>query len=322
MRYINNQFIYLLFGFAIVLSLAGCTQTTEVYKVDADRTLIPEGIAYDSREDIFYLSSIYHDKIIAFDPETGKTRDLISSGQFGYKHGIGMEIKDGLLFALSSAKTREGSNSTLIVYDLDEDKFLRSYTLNDTIDHFMNDLAISNDLKIYITDTDRHLVYQLEYPDGEIIEYLSDPTLQYPNGIAISDDSQFLYVDSWTDGIRVVDLEKNEVINRSYAGTSLKVAVDGLKYYKGALYGIRNDDRDKSLHGLLKIGLAKDKSLIDTIMPLLIDHPVMDIPTTLSVANGTAYVLANSQLDRLDQENHTIRHMDSLTPTYIIKHKL
>lgn len=305
-----------------MILLAGCSQQTSVYEVYAERSLIPEGIVYDSKKGIFYLSSIYHDKIITYDPETGQTRDLISTGQYGYKHGIGMEVKDGLLFALSSTKTPEESSSILIAYDLDQDKFIRSYTLNDTIDHFMNDLAISDDLKIYITDTDRHMLYQLEYPDGEISEYLTDPSLQYPNGIAISEDDKFLYVDSWSDGIRVVDLEKSRVINRSYAGSSLKIAVDGLKYFEGDLYGIRNGDRDKSLHGLVKIGLGKDKTTIDTIMPLLIDHPAMNIPTTLSVVDGVAYVLANSQLDRLDQRNHQIRHRDSLTPTYIIKHKL
>ncbi len=309
-------------GLVIVLSLAGCAKETSVLTVNAKSSLIPEGIAFDHINNIIYLSSIYHDKIIAFDPDNGEVWDLIEPGQYGFKHGIGMEIKDGLLFALSSTKTAKESTSILIVYELDEDRFLKSYTLKDTIDHFMNDLAISDDMKIYITDTDRHLVYQLDYPDGEIKEYVSDPTLQYPNGIAISDDNEFLYVDSWTDGIRVVDLEKHEVINGSYAGSSLKVAVDGLKYHEGALYGIRNDSKDKRRHGLVKIGLAKDKTTVDTIIPLLIDHPAMNIPTTVSVVDGVAYILANSQLDRLDQENHTIRYTDSLTPTYIIKHKL
>ena len=100
------------------------------------------------------------------------------------------------------------------------------------------------------------------------------------------------------------------------------LAVDGLKYHKGNLYGIRNGFQDKEKHGLYKIELNNNKTDIDTVIPLLIDHPTMNIPTTFCIHNGWAYILANSQLDELDPENDLIRNPDSLENTFILKYKL
>ena len=294
----------------------------EVIELSCDRELIPEGIAIHESSGKIYLSSLYQDKIVEIDLETNSCVDLFSSGQYGYSHGVGMTIKGDLLYALSGGPTEEGTRSELLVYDLARDTVAGRYRLEDDIPNFMNDLAVSEAGEVYITDTDRHLVYKLAYPGGSIEPYFSHPSLQYPNGIAISDDDKLLFVDSWTEGIRIIDLSSGELLNEGYAGSPKYLAVDGLKYYRGGLYGIRNGDRDISAHAFAAIELAADRKEVDSLQYLVQAHPVMNIPTTFCIHEGTAYILANAQLENLDMQTQRLIAADSLQPTYIIKYPL
>jgi len=301
--------------------LLQCKGKEVVYEIKADKDLIPEGIAINPENGVLYLSSYHKDKIVRYDPARGTAEDFIKSGEYGFKGGVGILMHDKLLFALSSEKTPAHSTSLLLVFDPAANRLLHSYTLQDTAAHFMNDLAIGPGNNIYITDTERHLVYRLRYPQGTIITALQDESLKYPNGIAISDDGSKLYVDSWTHGIRIVDTGSWQILNGPHAPTT-RSGIDGLKYYRGNLYAIRNGGRDKSGHGLIRIALHAAGDSLGKVTPILLGHEKMDIPTTFAIHNGYAYILANSQLEKLDQEAMQIRATDSLTNTFIIRTKL
>ncbi len=294
----------------------------EVIEVENSKMWIPEGIAYYKAKDQLLISSIHQDKVITYDLTTGESRDLFESGQFGFMHGLGMEVKGDLLFALSSKSIEGHGSSQLLVYDLEEDRMVKTYQLKDTISHFMNDLAISDQLEVYITDTMREVVYKLEYPDGEFQTFLIDESIALPNGIAISKDNRRLYVDSWTESIRIIDLGSREILNVHDGFDNHKIAVDGLKYHKGSLYGISNGDRDKTLHSFVKIELNETGDRVVRLLPLITGHPAMDIPTTFCIEGDHAFILANSQMDQLDQENNTIAEPDNLRNTMIIKLEL
>ena len=301
--------------------LLQCKGKEVVYEIKADKDLIPEGIAINPENGVLYLSSYHKDKIVRYDPARGTAEDFIKSGEYGFKGGVGILMHDKLLFALSSEKTPAHSTSLLLVFDPAANRLLHSYTLQDTAAHFMNDLAIGPGNNIYITDTERHLVYRLRYPQGTIITALQDENLKYPNGIAISDDGSKLYVDSWTHGIRIVDTGSWQILNGPHAPTT-RSGIDGLKYYRGNLYAIRNGGRDKSGHGLIRIALHAAGDSLGKVTPILLGHENMDIPTTFAIHNGYVYILANSQLEKLDQEAMQIRAPDSLTNTFIIRTKL
>ncbi len=298
-----------------------CSGKEMVYEIKADKDLIAEGIAVNPANGMLYLSSYHKNKIVRYDPASGTCEDFIKSGEHGFKGGVGMLIHNELLFSLSSEKTATHSTSLLLVFDPVSSRLVHSYTLQDTAAHFMNDLAIGPGNDIYITDTERHMVYRLSYPRGTITTALKDESLKYPNGIAISDDGSKLYVDSWTHGIRIVDTDSGQILNGPHGPTS-QYGIDGLKYYRGNLYAIRNGGTDKSGHGLVRIALNSAGDSLGAITPVLLGHEKMDIPTTFAIHEGFAYILANSQLENLDQETNLILEPDSLTYTYIIRKKL
>jgi len=298
-----------------------CSRQAVVYEIRYDRDMIPEGVAINPENGDLFLSSYHKNKIVRYDVETGVAEDFIESGAFGFKGGVGMMVHDKGLFTLSSERTPSHSSSVLLVFDLGSRQLLHRYSLQDTVAHFMNDLAIGPDNSIYITDTERHRVYKLSYPLGTISTFLQHESLKYPNGIAISEDGSKLYVDSWTNGIRIVDTASGEILNGLH-GPTVEYGIDGLKYFRGNLYAIRNGGKDKRKHGLVKIALNMAGDSLGGVTPILLGHKKMNIPTTFAIDKGYAYILANSQLERLDQEVNLIREPDSLTYTYIIKQKI
>ncbi len=287
----------------------------EVITIDFENDLIPEGITIDEANSKLYLSSIYKRKLVAHDLISQHTQNFISSGEYGYKSGVGITIWNGKLFALGSDLIEGNWSSVLLVFDLNNKELLHTYHLDLTSSHLMNDLAIDQNGEVYITDTVNHCVYRLQYPDGTIEPFYAHELLQNPNGIAISDDGKKLFVDSWPNGVRVIDLKTKAMGNGKNEKTK---GIDGLKYYKGDLYGIRNAGNDTSKHGLVKMVLDESEEKITKVVPLLMDHELMDIPTTFAIANGKAYILANSQLLNLDQETKTIISPQKLKPTYIL----
>src|SRR5690606_29900137 len=151
--------------------------------------------------------------------------------------------------------------------------------------------------------------------------FLEDPTLRYPNGIALSGDGRKLFVTSLTEGIRIVDLFSGNIRNPRHPGTS-NLALDGPKYYAASLYAIQNGQADKRKHGLIRIPLGNSEWEVGVPIPILINHPAMNIPTTFCICDGKAYILANSQLERLDQQTNRILQPDSLTSTFLISYNL
>ncbi|HMB61815.1 MAG TPA: SMP-30/gluconolactonase/LRE family protein [Eudoraea sp.] len=311
------RFLFLL----VIPFLSGCSLTGQYIDIGFDREIIPEGIAIDPGTGRIFLSSIHKQKIITYDPANREGRDFIASQEYGYKRGIGILIINNTLFALGSEPEQGIWHSVLLTFDLESNQLLHRFQINDTLSRLMNDLAVSKSNEVFITDTERHLVYRLEYPEGHIEPFLEHEEIKYPNGIAISEDGTRLFIDSWTSGIRIVDIASKKILNPVHPPTS-KFGIDGLKYYQGHLYAIRNSGKDKSKHGLYRIRLSDDESSINDVVPLLTGHPKMNMPTTFCIQNDTAYILANSQLGNLDQDTNTILYPDSLTNTFILPIKL
>ncbi|MGB5818896.1 MAG: SMP-30/gluconolactonase/LRE family protein [Saonia sp.] len=295
-----------------------CYTQTEVIAIEYDSTLIPEGIAIDEKEEKIYLSSIHQKKIIETTIASGESKDFISSGEHYYKSGVGITVKDNHLFALGSEKKNKIWSSILLVFDLNDGSLMHTYQIKDTTSHLMNDLAISEKNEIFISDTEKHCVYKLNYPEGNIEVFLKDEQIQYPNGIAISDDGTKLFVDSWSSGLRIVDIRTKHILNSKHMITK---GIDGLKYYKGNLYAIINAG-EKENHGLLKIELSKNEESITATTPLLMNHEKMNIPTTFAIGKEHIYMLANSQIDNLNQDTNQIIDKEKLTHTFVLKYKI
>lgn len=310
-----------LWNLVLIMGLLNACGNPKLIEIHYEKDLIPEGIAINPSTQTIYLSSVHQHKIVAYNLLTDTAKDFISSGESGYGVGVGMIAKDGKLFTLSSQKINGNNHSVLLVFDIENAELLHKYELKDTASHFMNDLAISSNNQIYITDTEIHRIYRLDYPNGELVVFLENEQIQYPNGIAINNDDSKLFIDSWTAGVRIVDVETKAILNKKDKRLTT-IGIDGLKYFEGYLYGIRNSGDDKKQHGLIQVQLNKTETAILEINPILVGHEKMDIPTTFCINNGQALIIANSQMDNLNQEANEIINLANLTNTFILKYKL
>lgn len=310
------KIIYLLCG--AFLLLACNTSNVKVITLQISDSSIPEGIVVDPKTNEIYVSSVHEDRVTKSSFEGTNTEIVLDKKDNGFTIGVGMDIWQDELYALG--RFERGPFAILSIKNLHTDSLL-TVQLNEEDSTFFNDLAIDQQGNAYITDTDNHNIYYFDKQTGKIERFLTDEQIKYPNGIAISEDQSKLFIDSYTSGIRILDIQSKTILNQKHEPTA-NLGVDGLKYDKGNLYFIINGGEDSKGHGLYKVNLIQKESELGEMDPLIVNHEKMNLPTTFSIANGHIFVLANSQMANLDQEINEILDPTKLTKTYILTLKI
>jgi DNA-binding beta-propeller fold protein YncE len=287
-----------------------------------EKDLIPEGIAFDPLTKDFYISSIFKNKIVKISKQG--VSNFIESDQDGFMGGVGLHVdsRRRILWACSGNIIGKSFSAGIFAYDLKTKKLLKkiSYPL-DTIKRFFNDLVISPDGSIYITDTYGHCIWKWSLSMKEPVKLKLNKPFTYPNGITISPDGKFLFV-ATDNGLQRVDIKSNiiETIKMSDESVSFK-GLDGIELYRNSIIGIQNALEGKPSK-VIRYFLSNDFQSIHKTEIIDSNNKYFDVPTTLAIANGYLYVLANSQMDNLNQENLTIIAPEKLTSTYILKYQL
>lgn len=302
--------------FIILLTLISCNSSDiETFVLPIGKATIPEGIAVEPRTKDIYVSSIHLDQLVRCNAKNNKVEIIFNKAEHGYSMGAGLDIYDNRLYALGGYD--RDSFSMLYIKNLGTDRVL-SFKADSLGKTYFNDLAIDNKGNCYITDTDNHRIYFYDNTTRTINTFLIDDQIEYPNGIAISDDQSKLFVDSYSHGIRILDIATKKILNTLHSPTAER-GIDGVKYHKGKLYFIVNGIKDKSQHGLYSLDLLDNETELGNMDPELVFHEKMRIPTTFSIVGNDFYVLANSQMDLLDQGNNTIIDTSKLTDTYVLR---
>ncbi|NAS11528.1 SMP-30/gluconolactonase/LRE family protein [Poritiphilus flavus] len=280
--------------------------------------LVPEGIAYDSRQNKLFLTSIAKSKIITVDIKTGLQEDFITTGQHGFMPGVGILIdeKREVVHALAGYFPLNDSMSSLYTLDLNTKKLLSKLHPLDSADHFLNDLVMDKKGNLYITDSKASAIYKMEVGADKLERIYGSQEIQYPNGIAISEDDSKLYIASFTKGVRILDLASRELVNEADAN-NWSQGIDGLEFYRGHLYAVQNGVR---LHGdnFRKLILNETQDSITAVEQILSKDPRLDLPLTFCIVDDKALLIANSNLQYLDQSTLRITEPDSLKPTKLI----
>ncbi|HET9056277.1 MAG TPA: SMP-30/gluconolactonase/LRE family protein [Chitinophagaceae bacterium] len=305
----RNLFTPMLFFACISCS----SPSTNSFVITNEKDFFPEGITTNGR--LIFISSITKNKIVQYDFNTKKTTDFIYSNQYGFSSGVGLFLKDSLLFALTNNK-----KPGLFIFNINNHTLIKKYQLNDNQTHFWNDLVISKENHIYITDSEQDEIFRIKYPDDSIQAFFQDSSaIKMPNGITLSEDDKKLFIASTTAGLRILDLKEKKIVNIPNDETK---GIDGMKYFGNKIYAIVNISRDAQKHRLIKISLTKNNEAIERVDTLLKAHPLMNVPTTIDIKNNIIYILANSQMDNLNQEEMKAINKSILTDTYIIRLKI
>lgn len=259
--------------------------------------LLPEGIAADPRRKRIFLGSTWRHGIIECTP-TGDCRPLVKEGQDGLYEilGIKADPRDGSIWAVSNAAGESG----LFHYGAPSGELIRKYAVSrsggvTTEAHSFNDLAISSQGDVFITDSRAGTVYWVSGTTGRLEVFDPKLKVEAPNGIALSSDDKTLYVAGYPDGITVVDIASKSSHAIGHPQDLCLGTIDGLSYFNGSLIAIQNGVMTPRVARYRLTGDLKD---IESFEVLERRNPLFDGITTGAIADGVFYFVANTQLDK------------------------
>ena len=260
-----------------------------------EKNLVPEGLAYDARRNVFYLSSLNRRKIVEIGRD-GNVSDFVPADRFGLLPVLGIRLNpnDGTVWADSFT---DSGRTELLHFDA-AGKLLGRFKPEDSAKHGFNDLVIRKNGEVITTDSPANKVFRFD-PAAKTFKTLPvHRTLFYPNGITLSEDDRRLYVaDSL--GVVTVDLASGESQDVDPGPKSTLAGIDGLYWHNGSLIGIQNgigSPRIAAFH------LSSDGLRVTRTTVLENRSNFCVLPTTGAIRGSDFYFIANSQIDNMNND--------------------
>lgn len=302
---------------ALLVIAAACTTKNKVL-LPFQPDLIPEGIAIDSTNQTIFLSSLHHNKIVTSGIDGSDPHDFVGSGQYHFLSGFGMTIKGDTLYALGNSLPKEKSRSILLLLNKNTGALLRSYSPRDTSFKYLNDLAVSRTGDVYITDSENDKLYMVKQGTDSLRVWLASDSVANSNGIALSPDDRYLYLASAKQGIRIMDVRTQKIMNEpnDYKG------IDGMKYYQHSLIAIVNGNSDERSNGVYRYYLNEANTAIVGKKLLLAPGEDFVLPTTFAIVDGFMYFVIDSQLGNLDGDHNQIIDSTKLKTYTLLKFRI
>ncbi len=261
--------------------------------VTEEKDLIPEGLAYDAKQNLFYLSSLNRKKIVKIDAE-GRTSDFVPGDRYGLLPvlGIRLDLSDGSVWA----NTFEGAGRTELVHFDSAGKLLDRHAPKDGAKHEFNDLVVRKNGEVIATDSLSNQVFRF---DPRLQAFTPLPvyrTLFYPNGIALADDDRSLYVADAV-GIVKIDLADNTSRDVDPGPRNTLAGADGLYWRSGSLIAVQNGIGSPRIAAFK---LSKDGNRVTQATVMENRTQFTTLPTTGAIRGNDFYFIVNSQIDNLN----------------------
>ena len=170
---------------------------------------------------------------------------------------------------------------------------------------------------MFITDTDQGAVYRIR-SGADSLELFLQPDLRRfseANGIALSGDNRTLYV-AFVEGIARIDVRTRAIARLPMLAPGSTAGIDGLYWYRGTLIGVQHLP---GLDQVARYDLAPDGRSIRHIDVLERADSLLHLPTTGALVGGQFYYIANSQFDRLGDDNRLAPASPSSMPLSTVR---
>lgn len=281
----------------------------------SDPKLIPEGIAYDSKQERFFIGSVAQRKIVTANAK-GEVKDFSRPGDdLDCVLGLFVDTVREQLCAVSTNgfldEAQKKRRNAVVRYNL------RNGLLVDRCDapqaKQLNDLTVASDGTIYATDSASGTLFRKKPAEKVLVRFGANAALAGANGITQGADGS-LYV-AISTGIAKIDLSTGTPTRLAQPDTVVTGSCDGLYWYGGDLVGIQNVTNPGRV---IRIVLADHGTRIEGISVLQSHHhSEFGEPTTGAIAGDALYVIANSYVGHF-QPNGSLKDPEQLKPTTII----
>ena len=260
------------------------------------KDLIPEGLAANPRSGTLYMGSLNLRKIIKIS-KTGDVSDLVKAHQYDIRPvcGIKVEKDDDTVWANTCADS--GSGAELLHFD-PAGKLLERFPAPSSGQHLFNDLVLRAGQAIYLTDSLANRAYRFNRNSHSLAEVPLCRPVYYPNGIALSDDGNLLYV---ADAFGIVELDlRNQSSHEVLPGPNNTVSgADGLYWYRNSLIAVQNSLGSSRI---AQFQLSSDGVKVTATKILEYRSPLVALPTTGAILGSKFYFMSNTQVDNFKGE--------------------
>ncbi len=274
-----------------------------------EKDLIPEGLAYDEKQNLYYLGSLNRRKIVKITAE-GRVSDFVPAGRDNLLPVVGIRLDpaDGTVWADSWEEVT--GRSELLHFDA-SGKLLGRYAREDASKHGFNDLVVRQNGEVILTDSFSNQVFRFDPRVHTFALLPAHRALSAPNGIALADDDRQLFVADDLGVVRV-DLENGASIDLNPGPRGTLAGIDGLYWHKGSLIAVQNGIGSPRI---VAFRLSKDGSRVAQATVLENHTSFTTLPTTGAVHGSDLYFIANSQVDNLNGDK--IMDVTKLAPVRI-----
>ncbi|MVU76354.1 superoxide dismutase [Nocardia sp. ET3-3] len=265
----------------------------------------PESLTADPRTGDVYASSFLTGAVYRATPGNPKAETFLPAGTDGRTTANGVKVDAaGRLWVIDHT-------TGVALYDTGTRALLARFEQPAADKPFLNDLVITPDGSVYLTDSGRPVVYRIapeQIADalahgghgGELRVFADlgaakDPAAQQPmvlNGLAADDAGRFLIVVDMTNGelYRVSTVAQAAIRRVTVTGDGNALNGDGLELHGDTLWVVHNKDNAVSRWQLGEDGTKAE-------LRHRVTDPALDIPTSIVHTGGHALVTV-SQFDK------------------------
>ena len=264
--------------------------------VTEEKDLVPEGLAYNEKQNVFYLSSQNRRKIVKIE-QGGKVSDFVPADRFNLLPVLGIRMDPTDATAWANSFSDLGGDTELLHFN-PSGELLGRYAPKDRARHGFNDLVVRKGGEVILTDSLHNQVYRFDPASHAFTALPLNRQLFYPNGIALADDDRELFVADYLGVIRV-DLFSKVASDVIPGPRTTMAGIDGLYWYKSALVAVQNgigSDR------IVAFRLSKDGLRVTKTTVLETRSPLTTSPTTGAIRGSDFYFIANSQIDNMNDD--------------------
>jgi hypothetical protein len=291
-----------------------------------EKGFVPEGLAYDSLTDTFYLGSIYKRKIVAI-TSGGEVRDFATERD-GLWSVFGMRVDAArrILWVCTAAhpqmsnyQAAENGISGIYKFDLRTGKLVAKYLLPNTPKlHLLGDLVLDAKGNVFASDSVSPAIYVIRPEQDKLELFMETSAFASPQGLAFTADGKSLFMADYSNGILRIDLATKNVTNLAPPRNATLLGIDGLYEYQGSLIGVQNGVNPWRL---VRLTLSRDAGSIARVETIEANNPVFDEPTLGVLVKEDFFFIANSQWGAIDDQGK-LAAADKLKDPVVLRIKL
>jgi hypothetical protein len=282
-------------------SLAVPVVSSEEVAALSEKDLHPEGLVYLSKSRTWLATSVRKGKIVSFDPASGLCRDWLAADGVMPVMSIKADQDEKYLWAATAAlpqwqdhtpETR--GRAEVLMIDIGSKKIMTRFALPGS--HVFGDLAISPAGEIYVSDSDKPVIYRIA--NREMREWLDLESQAFNlQGLTFAAGGQTIYIADYLKGIAAIDVASRSVMWLPFPDGTVAKGIDGLTWFDGSLIAVHNGVTPIRI---MRYGLSADGRHIDAFEVLDHNRPAFDQPTLGTVHDGYFYFFANNPWSAYD----------------------